>query len=219
MTQSEQIFIQLEINSSRCVCLSSLSQHSGVTDMAMALTERYMLAGFRTLLVDLNMDAPSFEPVTFNNQNGKLLISHKENHRLFSGLATPSSRADKLMLQDPETFKQSLVYWLGEYDRVVIDAGTIDNSHFSTSMLCSFSCNTVLMANGGTDTKEKMNQAINTLTAAKANLLAIVLNQHKESFIGTQWQNTLCGLRLIPNFIKQKIASRIASLSFYAESI
>ncbi len=219
MTRSEQIFIQLEINSSRCVCLSSVSAHSGVTEMAMALTERYMLAGFRTLLVDLNLDSPAFESVNFNNQGGKLLISHKQSHRLFSGMPAPSSRTDKLMLQDPETFKQSLVYWLDEYDRVVIDAGAVDNGHISTSMLSSLCCNTVLMANAGEDTKEALNQAVETVTNANANLLAIILNQHQASLLGSQWLKAISSFKLLPKSIKRKLETRVASLSFSAESV
>ncbi|GAM74251.1 protein sypD [Vibrio ishigakensis] len=219
MTRSEQIFIQLEINSSRCVCLSSVSAHSGVTEMAMALTERYMLAGFRTLLVDLNLDNPAFESIHFNNQGGKLLISHKESHRLFSGMPAPSSRADKLMLQDPETFKQSMAYWLDEYDRVVIDAGAIDNGHISTSMLSSLCCNTVLMTNGGENTNEEVDQAIEALANANANLLAIILNQHQESLIGSQWLKTISSFKFLPKVIKRKLETRISSLSFCAESV
>ncbi len=219
MTRSEQIFIQLEINNSRCVCLSSVSAHSGVTEMAMALTERYMLAGFRTLLVDLNLDNPAFESMSFSNQGGKLLISHKDSHRLFSGMPAPSSRADKLMLQDPETFKQSLVYWLDEYDRVVIDAGTVDNGHISTSMLGSLCCKTVLMTNGGEDTKEELNRAVETFTNANANLLAIILNQHQESLLGVQWLKAISSFKFLPKFIKRKLETRISSLSFTAESV
>ncbi|UAB71917.1 chromosome partitioning protein ParA [Vibrio sp. SCSIO 43132] len=55
----EQVFLQLEKHHCRSLCITSTNCGEGSSSMALALTERHLLAGYRTLFVDLNLKHPS----------------------------------------------------------------------------------------------------------------------------------------------------------------
>ncbi|GLQ75608.1 P-loop NTPase family protein [Vibrio penaeicida] len=55
----EQIFLQLEKHHCRSFCITSTNCGEGSSSIALALTERHLLAGYRTLFVDLNLKHPS----------------------------------------------------------------------------------------------------------------------------------------------------------------
>ncbi|WP_104403031.1 chromosome partitioning protein ParA [Vibrio penaeicida] len=59
----EQIFLQLEKHHCRSFCITSTNCGEGSSSIALALTERHLLAGYRTLFVDLNLKHPSLKSI------------------------------------------------------------------------------------------------------------------------------------------------------------
>ena len=65
----EHVFLQLEQQECRSLCITSTNSGEGVTSLAQALTERHLLAGYRTLLVDLNLQNPSLTVLSFMSES------------------------------------------------------------------------------------------------------------------------------------------------------
>jgi Mrp family chromosome partitioning ATPase len=63
----EQVFLQLEKHECHSLCITSTNPGEGVSSLAQALTERHLLAGYRTLLVDLNLQNPSLTALSLDN--------------------------------------------------------------------------------------------------------------------------------------------------------
>ncbi|POF55222.1 chromosome partitioning protein ParA, partial [Vibrio vulnificus] len=59
----EQLYLKAELEQIRSICLTGCSSGDGVTSIATALAERFILAGHHTLYVDLNLFKPAFHDV------------------------------------------------------------------------------------------------------------------------------------------------------------
>ncbi len=55
------LYLTSELNNKRSWCITACDSGDGVTSIATALAERFMLAGHSTLYVDLNLFNPAFK--------------------------------------------------------------------------------------------------------------------------------------------------------------
>ena len=71
----EQLYLASELNSKRSLCITACDAGDGVTSIATALAERFMLAGHFTLYVDLNLFNPAFKDLHMleEKQQGSLI--------------------------------------------------------------------------------------------------------------------------------------------------
>ena len=111
----EQVFLKLEQQECRSICITSTNSGEGVTSLAQALTERHLLAGYRTLLVDLNLQHPSLTALSFATalQEEKETTPHYlaltlQDNVVLSGLPIPTDKADMMELRQPKNLKNHI---------------------------------------------------------------------------------------------------------------
>ncbi|MGO2320758.1 MAG: chromosome partitioning protein ParA, partial [Vibrio toranzoniae] len=118
----EQLYLASELNGQRSICVTACQPGDGVTSVATALAERFLLAGHSTLYVDLNLFNPGFKDVNMleEDQSGQL-IEHIESQRMFLGVPAPQLASAQLAYKDPSTLQKAVTQWLYSYDRVIVD--------------------------------------------------------------------------------------------------
>ncbi|WP_245688533.1 hypothetical protein [Vibrio sonorensis] len=102
LCEIEQLYLNAENNSAKTVCVTACQSDEGVTSLATALVERYLFAGHRTLLVDLNTFHPNFAPIEPVETTDSLTwIEHTQTKQLFTGVVAPTDEFNQLKLKSP----------------------------------------------------------------------------------------------------------------------
>ncbi len=220
LAEVEQVFIQNELQQAKSVCVTADKPQSGTTAMTMALTERYLLAGFRTLLVDFNLFNPTFDSVTLpcDNQKAAQLIEHKRSQQLFLGLAAPLQRQEQLRYRDPASLSAQLNDWLNEYDRVVFDCTALsqcNQSNIPTVVVANAADTTLLILKAGDTTSEQMLGAISQIENANANVGGIILNQFQQPSWGESIARSLSKLPPLSRKHCQNLTDRLQKMAIF----
>ncbi|GEM79423.1 hypothetical protein [Vibrio superstes] len=209
----EQTFLKLELAKTSSICITGDKPGCGVTRFASTLAEHYMLAGYRTLLVDLNLDNPAFEPALLSCETQGEWVSNKATMQLFTGCSVPTTQSEQIAFRDPRALNQKMEYWLSEYDRIIIDAGSL-NSHQTElpSAVIANACEaTILTITGGATSKEELSNALSYLSDANANVCGIIINQYSQQTLSQQLLSILNRRKFIPRFIKRTLQNAIKS--------
>ncbi|GAD89351.1 hypothetical protein VHA01S_019_00280 [Vibrio halioticoli NBRC 102217] len=240
------MFLQLELANMRSVCLIGNKPRAGVTTFACALAEQYMLSGYRTLLVDLNLENPQFEhtlpiknsvieeadlqsPGIENAGLESASLPRSEVHwvqnrhtlQIFSGVAVPSTLNQQMPYRDPRSLAKQFELWFSQYDRIVIDAGAINQNQtrISQSVIAN-ACDTTFIALGaGNSNKEQLSQAIDYLTTANANIFAVLLNQYAQQTLSQQLCHLIGRNRIMPKKMKERFNRYVRRWSFLNHAV
>ncbi|ANO34684.1 hypothetical protein BCT86_02780 [Vibrio breoganii] len=209
----EQTFLKLELAKTRSICITGDKPGCGVTRFASTLAEHYMLAGYRTLLVDLNLDNPAFEPALLPCEANGDWISNTTTMQLFSGISVPTTQSEQIAFRDPRALSQKMEHWLADYDRIIVDVGSL-NSHQSElpSAVIANACEATLLAvTGGATSKEELSNALSYLSDANANVCGIIINQYSQQTLSQQLLNIINRRKFIPSLVKRALQNVIKS--------
>ncbi len=220
----EQLYLQCELQECNSICLTSCQEKEGVTSIAMALTERFLLAGHSTILVDLNLFHPGFSDSTLGidsedeeaHQDIKRLhprlIEHKESLRCFTGLTVPADSPSQLMYKRPDMLKKLCTQLREHYDRIIIDTSpllNVNRNNIPAQSVATACDATILVVLAGRTSKAKVTTAITLLNQDKINLIGTVLNCRDQPTLAKELTRQVDRLPLIPTSWKAALTTKI----------
>lgn len=222
-TEIEQIYLAAEMSQCRSLCVTACQSGDGVTSIVSALAERYLLAGHRTLVVDLNTFHPAFESVhltpSSTNTIGNL-IEHRSTHQLFNGMTIPSSPSSLLAYRDPTQLSRTVTHWLNEYDRVICDTSPLlhlNRGNIPAQVVASACDQTALVVMGGKTTTGQIEKAMQLINTPSISLLGSVLNLKSQASLAQEMVRELNRLRFIPEKWRRQWSERILTNEFLAQ--
>ena len=223
-TEIEQIYLAAEMSKSRSLCITACQSGDGVTSVVTALAERYLLAGHRTLVVDLNTFHPAFECIDIapsNDDNLGLLVEHASTHQMFTGLTVPNNQSALLAYKDPAQLQNAVTQWLTQYDRVICDTSPllhINRGNIPAQVVASACDQTALVIMGGKTSSGQLEKAIQLISNPSISLLGSVLNLKQQATLAQEMVRELNRLKFVPKSWRDKWASKILTNEFLAQS-
>ncbi|NOH79702.1 CpsD/CapB family tyrosine-protein kinase [Vibrio sp. RE86] len=220
----EQVYLAAEMSGCRSLCMTACNSGDGVTSVVTALAERYLLAGHRTLVVDLNTFHPAFEGVELSDNkavHAGALISHSTTHQLFTGITTPTDQTALLAYKDPSTLNALVSGWLEEYDRVIFDTSPlllINRGNVPAQVIASACDQTALVILGGKTSASQLEKATSMLSSPSISILGSVLNLRDQATLAQEIVRELNRLRFIPRTWRERWAQKILTNEFLAQS-
>lgn len=223
-TEIEQIYLAAEMNECRSLCITACQSGDGVTSVVAALAERYLLAGHRTLVVDLNTFHPAFECIDIapsDDDNVGLLVEHASTHQMFTGLTVPNNQSALLVYKDPAQLQNAVTQWLTQYDRVICDTSPllhINRGNIPAQVVASACDQTALVIMGGKTSSGQLEKAMQLINNPSISLLGSVLNLKQQATLAQEMVRELNRLKFIPKSWRDKWASKILTNEFLAQS-
>ncbi|GLO63443.1 chromosome partitioning ATPase [Vibrio sp. MACH09] len=217
-SETEQLFIMAETAHCKTLCVTACHAKAGVTSLAMAIAERYLLAGYKTLLLDLNLHRPSFSPVDQHSLSGDItLISEKNSNRCFQGLCCNLDTASLLEMRKGVFLNQQLEIWLKEYQRIVVDTSPLlqqNRGNIPANLVAAACDNTLLSVSAGRTTKPEIQKALKLLNLGDINLLGTVLNQRLQPTLSQEIQREINRFSWLPNHWLSWLKSHVKDNGF-----
>jgi Mrp family chromosome partitioning ATPase len=219
LSEIEQIFIQLELEKVSTVCVTADKSGAGTTSVAMALTERYLLAGYKTLLVDFNLFNPSFSALSMPERTDDLdYISHNQTQQLFSGIQAPISMDKQLRYRDPSNLQRHIAQWLTQYDKVVFDTTAItqcNQSNIPTVTIANAVDSTLVVLSAGNSNTQELGTALSILKKAQATVGGIILNTHQQASFADDLTRWMVSVPIVGQRLSAKIKAFLARSSLF----
>ncbi len=223
-SEIEQIYLAAEMRDVKSLCITACQSGEGVTSVVTALAERYLLAGHRTLVVDLNTFNPAFESIDItptSNESVGLLIEHSSTHQMFTGLTVPSNQSALLAYKDPTQLKSAVQTWLSQYDRVICDTSPllqINRGNVPAQVVASVCDQTALVVMGGKTSSGQLQKAMKLLDFPSTSLLGSVLNLKHQATLGQEIVREINRFTFIPQRWRNNWARKILTNDFLAHS-
>ncbi|RSD29806.1 CpsD/CapB family tyrosine-protein kinase [Vibrio pectenicida] len=224
LTEVEQIYLAAEFSEARSLCITGCNSGDGVTSVASAIAERYLLGGHKTLLVDLNLFHPAFEPVLNDNDlegDVGVLLEHKSSHQLFTGMPVPKTTSTLLAYKDPAVLSSTVDQWLQHYDRVICDTSPllhINRGNIPAQVVASACDQTVLVVMGGKTSTGQIEKSQEMLDNPKISFLGSVLNLKNQATLGQEMARELNRLKFLPKSWREKWCRWLITNEFLAHS-
>ncbi|GLT18010.1 chromosome partitioning ATPase [Vibrio zhanjiangensis] len=224
LTEVEQIYLAAEFSEARSLCVTGCNSGDGVTSVASAIAERYLLGGHKTLLVDLNLFHPSFEPVLNGDStqdNIGVLLEHKVSHQLFTGMPVPKTTSTLLAYKDPAMLSITVDKWLQHYDRVICDTSPllhINRGNIPAQVVASACDQTILVVMGGKTSTGQIKKSQELLNIPKISFLGSVLNLKNQATLGQEMARELNRLKFLPKSLRERWCRSLITNEFLAHS-
>ncbi|PML57441.1 tyrosine-protein kinase family protein [Vibrio lentus] len=215
----EQLYLASELNGQRSICVTACHSGDGVTSIATALAERFLLAGHSTLYVDLNLFNSAFKNLHMleEEQSGQL-IEHVESHRMFIGVPAPQVASTQLAYKDPATLNKAVTQWLGKYDRVIIDTSPLLNINKGNipaqSVASACDCALLVVAYGETSTHH-LEQAKKLLDAQSISLMGCVMNMKNNPSFAQELVRQVNRMKFLPSKLRDRLANKLYQNEFF----
>ncbi|MEZ8823843.1 AAA family ATPase [Vibrio amylolyticus] len=217
----EQIYLAAEMASCKSLCITACQSDEGVTSVATALTERYLLAGHKALLVDLNMFNPAFKELTIESNDDTQWIEHVDSHQLFTGVAIPGDQSTQLAYKDPTFMGHAVKKWESQFDRVIVDTSPllqVNHRNIPAQSVASACDKTILVVKGGDTTSGQIEKAIELLNSQKIDLLGTVLNVKDQPTLSMEILREINRIPFLPKKIRQSIGRYLLRNEFLSQS-
>ncbi len=187
----EGIYTQLLGAKNRTITICSANHGEGVTSVALALAQRYLLAGHATLLVDLNLYQPSLNKLLTLDETASLpdlktdvfgnpeLVSGQGQSVALIGITCPTRRDLIIKLRKPGLLEQYIVDWQKSFDTIIFDTSPINRinaSNIPAERVAAACDGSLLIVLAGSTTEAMVSSAVNKLKIAGANLVGCVFN-------------------------------------------
>lgn len=185
----------------RSIAITSSNPQEGVTTLASTLTQRNLLAGHSTLLVDLNVHNPSLQS-TFSlaqqpsqHSNSKYLLNTPElvneidEEITFTGVTAPIERSAIIQLRKPGVLESHIQDWLTHYDTVIVDASSLNhpNHECIPAERIASACDAAILVVLAGSTREMMiANTIQTLQHNDVNIMGCVINDKNNPALRTE---------------------------------
>lgn len=200
----EQIYLAAESKQSRSICITACHSGDGVTSIATALTERYLLAGQSTLLVDLNLFHSAFELVgltTQPSQGNIAWLQQIEGGRLFTGIIKPCDPSSIVNYRNPLYLQKMIESWLIEFDRVVIDTSPllqVNRGNISAQSVAHACQHTLLVILAAQTKENQLSKAMELLQRSNTELIGCVMNSRDQPSLAQEMVRELNRFKWIP---------------------
>ncbi|HAS6280495.1 TPA: chromosome partitioning protein ParA [Vibrio vulnificus] len=206
----EQLYLKAELEQIRSICLTGCSSGDGVTSIATALAERFILAGHHTLYVDLNLFKPAFHDVhSFEHEaQPGMLIEHNETHQVLVGVPAPTQTAVQLSYKDPANLCSAVNKWQSHYERIIIDTSPLLNlnkGNVPAQSVASACDGTILVACYGSTTENQILQAQSLLNARSIHLLGTILNMKDSPSFSEELVRQLNKFKFLPLRLRKRL--------------
>ena len=181
----ESIFYHTLNGNKRSIAITSTNPGEGVSTLALALTQRHLLAGHRTLLVDLTLQTPTLQTLFDDDTSTTELLSPPQLINIGNGDATvmgvvaPKRRETILKLRKPGVLETVIQQWLEEYELVIIDTipfNAANSNNIPTERICAACESTLLTILCGVTTAASIEHTTEQLKAGGATLSGTLLN-------------------------------------------
>lgn len=220
----EHVFLQLEQQECRSLCITSTNSGEGVTSLAQALTERHLLAGYRTLLVDLNLQNPSLTALSFitgpkeeKETTPHYLALTLQDNVVLSGLPAPTNKANIMELRQPKYLKNQISQWLTEFDKVIIDASALSQlsvDNIPAQTIAGACDGTIMVILSGQILQTELTIAIESLKKNQANLIGHVFNDKYQPGLKNEICREIERFRFLPKRLSTKLISIVQNNRF-----
>lgn len=218
----EQIYLAAELANCRSLCVTSCQSGDGVTSIATALAERCLLAGHKTLLIDLNLFKPTLNPLpTINTEHEIGLVEYKQSQRLFTGISVPQDPTTQLAYKDPATMSRAVVKWATKFDRIIIDTSPLLNrnrNNISAQSVANACDKVLLVVKGGATTNTQVTQALQLLQSDNIALLGSILNLQDQPTLSQELVRQLKRTRFLPQRLMNHLENKLLSNRFLSQS-
>ncbi len=225
-TEIEQIYLNAEMQGCRSICITACNSGEGSTSIASSLAERYILAGYRTLLVDMNLFSPSFAPIELPliQQDAEMpWVEDRNSKRLFCGYPVPQDQGTMLMYKDPTTLRNIVTKWREKFERIVIDTSPILNvnrGNIPAQCVASAVDGTFLVVLSGTTLTSQIEEAIDILgKAANATILGTVLNTRDQPTLASEMCREIDRLKFTPKKMRAWLKRKVSNNRFLSMQV
>jgi len=190
----ERIYAQVFDPQHRAISICSANAGEGCSSLAVALSQRNLLAGFSTLLIDLNLYRPTLTAV-FHDQtidllgaqdnndfqllNAPQLVSPRGLNVALTGITKPTQRDHIMKLRRTGVLESYIELWKKHFDNIIFDTSPLNriNSQNIPAERVAAACDgSILVVLAGKTTEPSIALACDRLKRANAKLLGSVLN-------------------------------------------
>lgn len=187
----EQLYRQTLAQRVTSLSICSILPGHGSTSVLRALAQRHLLAGFSTLVVDLNWRNPcvyqvlpleSDQPVLEGKEEQRLapqLVRIADAEAVFHGVPVVMDKSLMVRLRHPDVLKGQIEIWSSCYDSVLIDCCAVLDYHsesISPSMIAGACQASLLVLQSGRCNEHQIRTATQAFHQTGANLIGIVMN-------------------------------------------
>ena len=211
----EQIYLAAEQQQSRSICITACHSGDGVTSVATALAERYLLAGQSTLLVDLNLFRSNFKSSPFLAQTSDDPISWLEqidSGRVFTGILKPTLQSDIVNYRNPLYLEKKIESWLLEFDRVIVDTSPllqVNRGNISAQSVAQACQHTLLVVLGARTKENQLCMAMELLNRSNSTLIGCVMNSRYQPTLGQEMVRELNRFTWIPKKWRENWSTKL----------
>jgi len=171
----------------RSLAVVSTSPGEGVSSVILSLAKRNIIAGRKTLVVDLNIYNPELSalavPGLDDSSTRKLpqpaALSPEHSARDVAIISVPLERKLVLELREPGVLQTHIEQWLQDFDNVLFDTSPMsltNGANLPPEYISSACDGTVLTVLAASTTNTSLTQTLKKLNNAQALLIGIVIN-------------------------------------------
>jgi Mrp family chromosome partitioning ATPase len=201
----EQAYVQAFSDPFRAIAICSANSGEGTTSLALALAKRNLMAGYSTLLVDLNLYHPSLKTlfesemgnqikqpceITHSSSNKQLVVINTllpepqlvvvtDEASILTGIVAPTAQGHVLKLKQAGVLEQCIKQWREEFDTVIIDTSPLNRlnaNNIPAERVASACDGTILTVLAGETDSDMLSTALEKLNNHQANLIGCIFN-------------------------------------------
>lgn len=193
----ERIYHDVCKSAVRSVAITSASAEEGVSSIAQSLTQRFLLSGHSTVLVDLNLHRPNLSTQLEFRDDGNMgkpsgssthsstllnapsLAGGKNSHLSLVGITAPKQRAAILKLRNPGELERCIQELHCNFDYIIFDTSSIsrvNKQNIPAERVASACEACYLVVQAGITDQKTVQSAVSTLAHANANLIGCIIN-------------------------------------------
>jgi len=169
------------------IAITSSNPGEGVSSMAVALTQRHLLANKSTLFVDMNSDKSDHQPIVTSMHmpqslasiEPQVLTDNDESYALL-GIPSPANRKANFYWRDPGILERHLSTWLEQFDAVIVDAGSVNRNTqtlIPAERIVATCEATLLVVLAGVTTEPTVRYTCDRIKNAGGHLAGCILNE------------------------------------------
>ncbi|MFC3093383.1 tyrosine-protein kinase family protein [Alteromonas sediminis] len=181
----------------RTLALTACNSQEGLSSLALALAQRHLLAGYNTLVVDLNLYRPSLQPLLNVQNDGEVdhlfpapqLMMPEGKQIALTGVSPSAGRTPLMKLRSAGSLTEALKQWQTQFDLIIVDTSPLNriNANNIPAEQVAASCDgALLVVLSGQTSQAEVNEGIAKLNEAGAQLKGCILNDQYSPSLKTE---------------------------------